>query len=237
MARLQALLAQGLLDEFAHLAAPFADQADDDGVAVGVLGQHRQQHRLADAGAGEDAQALAAAGGGEDVHGAHAQVQPLADPAAGVGRRAAARAADRRRGPGAAGPCRRWARRRRRRCGPARPWSAARLAPSGWMRISAPGATPSTGPKGISRARVSRKPTTSAASGGGATGGRSRPGRRRPGASDRRAPRSAGRSRPPPGRRRSGDRCARRRRSGCARISKPRRRGRAVIAPTSVNHE
>ena len=34
------------------------------------------------------------------------------------------------------------------------------------MRISAPGATPSTGPNGISRARVSRKPTTSAGRGG-----------------------------------------------------------------------
>jgi hypothetical protein len=38
-------------------------------------------------------------------------------------------------------------------------------APSGWTEISAPGATPSTGPKGISSARFSRKPTTSAGSG------------------------------------------------------------------------
>jgi hypothetical protein len=87
MARLRPSSPKGLLDELADLAAPFADQADHDGVAGGFLGQHRQQHRLADARAGEDAQALAAAGGGEDVHRPHAQVEALADPAAGVGGR------------------------------------------------------------------------------------------------------------------------------------------------------
>src|ERR1700759_5632555 len=84
---LQPLLAEGLLDEFTHLAAPLADQADDHRAALGVLGQHRQQHRLADAGAGEDAQPLAAAAGGEDVHRPHAEVEPFADPVAGVRRR------------------------------------------------------------------------------------------------------------------------------------------------------
>ena len=40
------------------------------------------------------------------------------------------------------------------------------LAPSRRMRISAPGATPNTGPNGISRARVSPKPTPTARSRG-----------------------------------------------------------------------
>ena len=83
----QPLFAQGLLDELAHLAAPFADQAHDHGVAGRLLGQHGQKHRLAHARPGEDAQALAPAGGGEDVHGPHTQVQPLADPSARVGGR------------------------------------------------------------------------------------------------------------------------------------------------------
>ncbi|MNE13178.1 hypothetical protein D3C80_1060050 [compost metagenome] len=83
---LQALFAQGLLDELADLAAPLADQADDHDVAGGLLGQHGQQHRLAHARTGEDAQALAPAGGGEDVHRADAQVQPLAHPTARMGR-------------------------------------------------------------------------------------------------------------------------------------------------------
>ena len=83
----QPLRPQRLLDELAHLAAPLADQADHHRVAGGVAGQHREQHRLADAGAGEDAEPLAAAAGGEDVHGPHAELEPLADPAAGMGRR------------------------------------------------------------------------------------------------------------------------------------------------------
>ena len=83
----QALLAQRLFHELAHLAATFADQADDHDVAAGFLGQHGQQHRLAHAGAGEDAQPLAPAGGGEDVHGPHAEIQPFAHATARVGRR------------------------------------------------------------------------------------------------------------------------------------------------------
>ena len=82
----QPLAAQIILDELAHFAAPFADQADHDRVAAGLFGQHGQKHRLAHAGTREDAQPLAPAGGGEDVHGPHAQVQPLADPAARMGR-------------------------------------------------------------------------------------------------------------------------------------------------------
>ena len=82
----QPFLAEGFLDELPNLPAPFADQADHDNVTGGLTRQHGKQHRLADAGAGEDAQTLAAAGGGEDVHGADAEVQPLTDPAARMGR-------------------------------------------------------------------------------------------------------------------------------------------------------
>ena len=60
---------------------------DHHRIAGGVAGQHREQHRLADAGAGEDAEPLAAAAGGEDVHGPHAEFEPLAHPAARMGRR------------------------------------------------------------------------------------------------------------------------------------------------------
>ena len=51
------------LDEFLHFAAALADQAHDDDVGAGVARHHAEQHALADAGAGEQADALAAADG------------------------------------------------------------------------------------------------------------------------------------------------------------------------------
>ena len=75
----QAFLAQDVLDEFLHFAAALADQADDDDVRLRVAGHHAQQHRLADAGAGEQAQALAAAHGQQRIDRAHAGVQRAAD--------------------------------------------------------------------------------------------------------------------------------------------------------------
>jgi hypothetical protein len=83
----EAGFAEGLLDEFADLPAPLADQPDHHRVARGLARQHGEQHRLSDARAGEDAEPLAPAAGGEDVHGPHPEVQPLADPSAGVGGR------------------------------------------------------------------------------------------------------------------------------------------------------
>ncbi len=59
------------------------------------------------------------------------------------------------------------------------------LAAAETMRMSAPGATPSTGPNGMSKALASRKPTTSAGRGA-----------RRPRAISARAP-TASRERPP----------------------------------------
>ena len=52
-----------------------------------VARQHRQQHRFADAGAGEDAHALAAADGEEGIERAHAEIERRADPHAGMRRR------------------------------------------------------------------------------------------------------------------------------------------------------
>ena len=59
----EAFVAEDVLDEFLHLAAALADQADDDHVGRGVARHHAEQHPLADAGAGEQAHALAAADG------------------------------------------------------------------------------------------------------------------------------------------------------------------------------
>ena len=87
----EALGAEVVLDELADLAAALADQRDDRHLGLGAAGDHRQQAGLADAGAGEDAEALAAAAGDEGVHGAHAQ-----RAAGGRRGRAAAGAAPRR---------------------------------------------------------------------------------------------------------------------------------------------
>src|SRR6185503_20075567 len=78
-------------EELLHLAAALADQADDDHVGIRIAGHHAQERRLADARAGEDAHALAAAEIEEGVHGAHADVELLAHAAAEEsGRRAGA---------------------------------------------------------------------------------------------------------------------------------------------------
>ena len=53
-----------VLDELAHLAAALADEGDHVDVGVGVAGDHAEEGGLADAGAGEDADALAACPGG-----------------------------------------------------------------------------------------------------------------------------------------------------------------------------
>ena len=75
----EAVLAEDVLDEFLDLAAALADQADDDDVGRGVARHHAEQHALADAGAGEQADALAAADGEHRVDRAHAGVEHLRD--------------------------------------------------------------------------------------------------------------------------------------------------------------
>ena len=69
----QPLGAEVVLDELAHLAATLADQGDDRHRRVGAAGDHRQQRGLADAAAGHDRDALAAAARHEGVEGADAE--------------------------------------------------------------------------------------------------------------------------------------------------------------------
>ena len=56
----ETLGAEVVLDELAHLAAALADQREHRDRGLGAAGDHREQRRLADAGAGEDAHALPA---------------------------------------------------------------------------------------------------------------------------------------------------------------------------------
>ena len=163
----QALGAEVALDELAHLAAALADQGDHVDVGLGVARDHAEQRRLADAGAGEDAEALALAAGDQGVDGAHPEGHALRDRRAlqrrgrlGHDRRAGRRGG--RRPPGSRR--RRWARRGRR------PRGRAGSSPTGTSRLrpvattSSPGRMPCSSPSGISSVRPSRKPTTSARS-------------------------------------------------------------------------
>ena len=72
-------LAEIVLQELLHLAAALADQPDHRNVGHDVARQHRQQHRFADAGAGENAHALAVAAGDEGVERAHPEIDRGAD--------------------------------------------------------------------------------------------------------------------------------------------------------------
>ena len=83
----QAFRAELVLDEFLHLAAALADQADDVDVERGIARHHRQQHRLADAGGGKDAHALPTTAGREGVDGADAEIDLFAHPSSGMRRR------------------------------------------------------------------------------------------------------------------------------------------------------
>lgn len=76
---LEAFLAEDLVDELLHLAAPLADQTDDDDVGPGETGHHPQQHRLAHPGTGEQAEALAAADREQAIDRADADVERFAD--------------------------------------------------------------------------------------------------------------------------------------------------------------
>ena len=79
------------LDEVGDFARALADQADDDDVGVGAVRDHVDQHRLADARARHDADALADPEGGQRVERAHAGVErhraPGCDRARRCGRR------------------------------------------------------------------------------------------------------------------------------------------------------
>ncbi len=71
----KARFAEVVLKEFLHFAAALADQSDHGDVAGRVARQHREQHRLADARAREDAEPLTFAGGGECVERPDAEIE------------------------------------------------------------------------------------------------------------------------------------------------------------------
>ena len=153
--------AQVALDELADLAPALADQPDHHHVGRGAAGQHAEQHRLADAGAGHDGHALPLAHGEAGVDGADAQGQRLGDAAAGEGRRRhgvergagrAGAAAGRR--PPAAGP--------RPPPGPSRPSPTGSRSPAVRGTTSQPSPMPWISPSGMRRATPLAKPTTSA---------------------------------------------------------------------------
>ena len=83
----EALLAEIVLQELLHLAAALADEADHRDVGHDIAREHREQHRLADARAGEDAHALAAAAGEEGIERAHAEIERRAHAPARMRRR------------------------------------------------------------------------------------------------------------------------------------------------------
>jgi hypothetical protein len=75
-----------VLDELLHFAAALTDEADDRDIAVSPSGEHGEEHRLADARAREEAEALAFAKRREQVERSHRGGEAGADPGA-LGRR------------------------------------------------------------------------------------------------------------------------------------------------------
>ena len=73
-------LAQIVLEELPHLASPLADQGEHRDIAGGVARQHGEQARLADAGAGEQAEPLPLAARREAIERADADIQPRTQP-------------------------------------------------------------------------------------------------------------------------------------------------------------
>src|SRR5476649_2073715 len=84
---LQTLFPKVILQKFLHLTAAFADQANHRDIGVDIARQHRQQYRLADAGAGKDAEPLAAAAGQEGIERPHPEIERRADALARMRRR------------------------------------------------------------------------------------------------------------------------------------------------------
>ena len=108
----EALGAEVVLEELAHLAAALPHQRDHRDLGLGAARDHRQQRRLADARAGEQAEPLTAPDGDEGVQHAHAQAERGVDPRPAHGLAARGGRGARKR-PARSGPC-------RRRVGPGR---------------------------------------------------------------------------------------------------------------------
>src|SRR5207302_1737646 len=83
----QTLVTKILLQKLLHLAAAFADQADDRDVGIDVTRQHREQHRFADAGTCKDAEPLTTTAGQERIERTDAEVERGADALARMRRR------------------------------------------------------------------------------------------------------------------------------------------------------
>src|SRR5258706_148378 len=76
-----------ILQELLHLGPAFADEADHRDMGVDIARQHRQQYRLADPGAGKDAEPLATATGHKGIERAHTEIERRADALARMRRR------------------------------------------------------------------------------------------------------------------------------------------------------
>ena len=72
-----ALFAKNLFDEFFNFTAALADQSDHDDFGFGVARHHAEQHRLANAGAGKQPHALAAADRQQRIDRAYAHIERL----------------------------------------------------------------------------------------------------------------------------------------------------------------
>ncbi len=77
-----AALVQIAFQKFAHFPAAFADERDDIHVRLGLRRHHAKQRGFADAAAGENAEALAAAERGERVHRLDAGLENVVDAVA-----------------------------------------------------------------------------------------------------------------------------------------------------------
>ena len=75
----QALFAEDVVDELLDLTTALADQTDHHHVCIGVARHHAKQHGLADAGAGEQAEALSATDAEQRIDRADTDIQRLAD--------------------------------------------------------------------------------------------------------------------------------------------------------------
>ena len=71
--------AERVADEILHLAAAFADQANHRDVGLRIARHHAEQYGFADAGSGEQPNALSAADGEQRIDGAHADIERIAD--------------------------------------------------------------------------------------------------------------------------------------------------------------
>jgi hypothetical protein len=74
-----------ILYEFSHFASTLPDQREDDDIARGSSGQHRQQRRLPDARTGKKTEALPFSAGCEEVKGTHAKFDGWPNPSPDIG--------------------------------------------------------------------------------------------------------------------------------------------------------